>query len=87
MSRLDAEHRASGCCALSPLNQQRKEFLGPPLVKELDFPHLTNGCCSCCQLLTYQTSTLGVYSFDPMAHVLVKNVPSGQKERTSTELA
>lgn len=79
MSGQDAERRASGCCALSPLNQQRKKFLGPPLVKKLDFSHLTNGCCSCCQLLTYQTSTLGVDSFDPMTHALVKNIPSGQK--------
>lgn len=38
----DAECRASGCHTLSPLNEQRKDFSGPRLVKETGFPHLAN---------------------------------------------
>lgn len=64
----DAECRASGCHTLSPLNEQRKDFSGPRLVKETGFSSFSQCCCHSCQLLTYQISMLGVYSFDPMAH-------------------
>lgn len=82
----DAEGRASGHCSGSPLNQQRKEFLGPPFVKASGFSHLTNGCYPCCQLLAYKISMLDVYFFDPTVHASVKMF-SVARNRTSIQLA